>query len=62
MSRAAAKRRRLQELVGISGISDSGLAIIIDNLRRDAIEVPVSRHDCHAAALHRIRGHARTLS
>ena len=62
MARAAARRRRLQERVDISGISDSGLASIIENLQRDAIEGPVSRHDCHKAALRSIRGQDRTLS
>ena len=58
----AAKRRRLQELVGISGLSDSGLASIIQNLQRDAIEVPVHRRDCHQAALKSVDGLQRTLS
>ena len=62
MARAAANRRRLQEPVGITGLSDSGLASIIQNLQRDAIEVPVSRHDCHKAALKSVHGLHRTLS
>ena len=62
MALVAAKRRRLQELVGIAGISDPGLALVIENLRRDAIEMPVSRHDCHKAALDTIRGSACTWS
>jgi len=62
MAQVAAKRRRLSELVGIAGISDSGLALIIENLQRDGIEEPVSRHDCHKAALDSIRSSDRKIS
>ena len=55
MALAAVKRRRLQELIGIGGVSDSALAKIIESLRRDAISEPVRRQDCHTAALDAIR-------
>ena len=58
----AEKRRRLHDLVGISGISDSGLAQIIESLRRNALDEPVTRHHCHQAALDSVRRSDCTLS
>ena len=55
MALAAVKRRRLQELVGIGGVSDSALARILENLRQNAIQAPVSRQACNRASLAAIR-------
>ena len=46
---AAVKRRRLQELIGVGGVSDSALAKILANLRAKPIQEKVSRQDCSRA-------------
>ena len=51
MAMAAAKRRRLQELIGIGGVSDSALSQILESLRKNPIEEAISRQACNKAAL-----------
>ena len=47
---AAAKRRRLQGLIGLGGISDSTLCNLLGRLRENPIEEEIRRHTCHRAA------------
>ena len=47
---AAAKRRRLQELLGLGGVSDQALSDILERLRAEPVEGNVSRHTCNRAA------------
>jgi hypothetical protein len=52
---AAAKRRRLQDLIGIGGVSDNALTDILGKLRQTPIEGPVCRQACNRAAQDSIR-------
>ena len=61
MALGAAKRRRLQEIIGIGGVSDSALCQIIGKLRSNAINEPVNRQACNKAALASIRGSQQKL-
>jgi hypothetical protein len=47
----ATKRKRVQELAGISGVSDAALALILNNLRENPIPDPTSRHQINRAVL-----------
>ena len=62
MAMAAAKRRRLQELIGIGGVSDSALSQILESLRKNPIEEAISRQACNKAALASISGCLQKLS
>ena len=53
---ATNKRRRLQDLIGLGGVSDNALAAILENLRQEPIEESVSRKDCNRAARDSLRG------
>lgn len=43
-------RRRLQELIGLGGISDSALCDLLERLSEDPLDGSVNRHTCHRAA------------
>ena len=49
------KRRRLQELVGIKGVSDAALSAILQEVRREPVEGDASRRVCNTAARAAIR-------
>ncbi len=46
----AAKRQRLQELIGLGGVSDAALTEILEHIRRQPVEARIFRKDCSKTA------------
>ena len=46
---AATKRRRIQEMIGLGGVSDATIHDILGRLQSNPIEGPVSREMCNRA-------------